>query len=169
MDFIQQIQVWTRGELEQGKWMLAISIVLLPLLFLLLKSENMLSRGMVIPLSILFLIMAGYGSYLVISRTEYTNRIQNQFQLNAGQTIESQYQKVTKDEKDFRLLKVIWAAMAVVSILLYFFTKEYYRGLSLGLVAMFVGLLITDTFLHYRLNEYRKALQGHFDKVKPLG
>lgn len=34
MDFIQQIQVWTRGELGQGKWMLAFSLVLLPLIFL---------------------------------------------------------------------------------------------------------------------------------------
>ena len=168
MEFIQQIQVWTRGELEQGKWMLSISVLLLPLLFLLLKSENTLARGMVIPLSILFLMIAGYGSYLIIVRTEYSKQIENQLQQNAEQTIERQYQKATKDEKDFRLLKGIWATMAVVSILLCFFTKEYYRGLSLGLIVMFVGLLITDTFLHNRLNEYRNALQGHYDKVKLL-
>ena len=88
MEFIQQIQVWTRGELEQGKWMLSISVLLLPLLFLLLKSENTLARGMVIPLSILFLMIAGYGSYLIIVRTEYSKQIENQFQLNAEQTIE---------------------------------------------------------------------------------
>ncbi|MDQ0593508.1 hypothetical protein QFZ37_001877 [Chryseobacterium ginsenosidimutans] len=169
MDFIQQIQVWTRGELEQGKWMLAISLLLLPVLFLLLKSGNALSRGMVIPLSVLFLIIAGYGSYLVISRTKNTEQIENQFRQNAGQTIESQYQKATKDEKDFTLLKSIWGAMIVVSIVLYFFTKEYYRGLSLGLAVMFVGLLITDTFLHYRLNQYRNVLQEHISRVKPLG
>jgi hypothetical protein len=169
MDFIQQIQVWTRGELEQGKWMLVISLLLLPVLFLLLKSGNALSRGMVIPLSVLFLIIAGYGSYLVISRTKNTEQIENEFRQNAGQTIESQHQKATKDEKDFTLLKSIWGAMVVVSILLYFFTKEYYRGLSLGLAVMFVGLLITDTFLHYRLNQYRNALQEHISKVKPLG
>jgi len=169
MDFIQQIQVWTRGELEQGKWMLAISLVLLPLLFLLLKSENAISRGILIPLSILFSIIAGYGSYLIIGRTGYTERIENQFQLNAEQTIESQYQKATQDEKTYTLLKGIWAAMVVVSILLYFFTKQYYRGLSLGLAVMFIGLLVTDTFLHYRLNQYLNALQVHKSKVKPLG
>lgn len=114
---------------------------------------------MVIPLSLLFLMIAGYGSYLLINRTKSTERIENQFQLNAEQTIETQFQKATKDEKDFRLLKDVWAAMAVVSILLYFFTKEYYRGLSLGLAVMFVGLLITDKFLHYRLEQYRNVLQ----------
>lgn len=55
MDFIQQLQVWSSGEIEQGKWLFGFSIILLPPLLLLPQSGNVLSRGMLIPLLILFL------------------------------------------------------------------------------------------------------------------
>ena len=45
-------------------------------------------------------------------------------------------------------------------LLFYFFLKEYYQGLSLGLVVLFIGLLITDTFLHHRHTNYLSSLSS---------
>lgn len=44
MDFIQQVQLWAKEEVEQGKWMLGVALVLLSLLIVLLRSENALLR-----------------------------------------------------------------------------------------------------------------------------
>lgn len=40
MDFLQQLQNFTKGDIQQGKWMIGVEIIfLLPLAFLLFKNN----------------------------------------------------------------------------------------------------------------------------------
>lgn len=53
MDFIQQLLIWAKGDIIQGKWMIVISFfILLPISVFLMKSSHSLSKGMLIPIGL---------------------------------------------------------------------------------------------------------------------
>lgn len=84
MDFTLHLQTWTKGDISQGKWMIGLAVfILLPLCILLIKTNNSLQKGMLIPLCLLFVMNMGYGSYLLISKPKYVAERTAQFQLNA--------------------------------------------------------------------------------------
>ncbi|AZA77295.1 hypothetical protein EG347_07140 [Chryseobacterium sp. G0186] len=160
MEFTQ-LQIWAKGEIAQGKRMLSISVLLILLVILALKSENTLFRGMMIPISLLLILNTGYGIYLVTNRVKYTEEINRQFKKDAAKTVAAEYTKVKSEKKNYTVLRMVWAASIVISIIFCFiFTKDYDRGLSLGCTGLFFGLLCIDTFLHDRLSIYFKNLES---------
>ncbi|MGO3805991.1 MAG: hypothetical protein ACTJHT_06780 [Sphingobacterium sp.] len=49
-NYFQYYDIWAKGEIEQGKWMTGVGLVILiPFLIIILKSSNVLLRGMTIP------------------------------------------------------------------------------------------------------------------------
>ncbi|MEM7656836.1 MAG: hypothetical protein AAF399_11960, partial [Bacteroidota bacterium] len=55
----------------------------------------------------------------------------------------------------------IWTVVIIVCLGLFIFLPgEYWKGLSLGVLLMFVGLLFLDTFLHHNLAPYLEALRA---------
>jgi len=156
MDFIQNLQTWTKGDITQGKWMIGIAFfILLPFCILLIKTNNSLQKGMLIPLCLLFLMNVGYGSYLLISKPKYVTERIVQFELNAEETIKNEVTKIKVDDKSYTMTKYIWAGLLILSIVCFFvFNKDYFQGLSLGFAIMFLGMLLIDVFLHHRLKLY---------------
>ena len=67
-----------------------------------------------------------------------------------------------KDNNAYNRLKVVWAALLVIAVGIYFFVStEYLKGLSIGLMIMFLGVLILDSTLHYRLEIYKTGLEKY--------
>lgn len=163
MDFTQHLQVWSKGDIIQGKCMIGIALfIILPICVLLIKSGNPLQRGMIIPLGILFLLNVGYGGYLLFSRTKHLEQTERTSPLNS-QTIESEIAKIEADGKSYILTKYFWCSLLILSAIFFFiFTKDYFRGISLGLAIMFFGMLLIDVFLHDRLKLYLTALNEIF-------
>lgn len=160
MDFGQQLQVWAKGDALQGKIMIGIGLVLTLFLLFTLKGNNSLLKGMLIPLSLLAIINLGYGGFLAFSRPKHMQTTTELYQKQATQIIQKELNKSKKDNKNYSNLKPIWTALIVVSLGLFFlFAKEYYKGLSLGLGALFFGFLLIDTLLHQRLKPYLNTLQ----------
>ena len=156
MDFIPHLQTWTKADIIQGKWMIGIAFfILLPLCILLIKANNPLQKGMLIPLGLLFLMNVGYGSYLLISKPKYATESKAQFQLNAGETIKNEVAKIKADDKSYTMTKYTWAGLFILSVVCFFiFKKDYFQGLSLGFAIMFLGMLLIDVFLHHRLGKF---------------
>lgn len=156
MDFILHLQTWTKGDIIQGKWMIGIAFfILLPLCILLIKTNNSLQKGMLIPLCLLFVMNVGYGSYLLISKPKYATERKAQFQLNVEETIKNEIAKIKADDKSYTMTKYIWAGLLILSVVGFLiFKKEYFQGLSLGFAIMFLGMLLIDVFLHHRLKLY---------------
>lgn len=128
MDFIQ-LQAWAKGDAEQGKWMLSVSVLLLLVIILIVRSENTVLRGMLIPISLLLVLNTGYGTYLVTNRMKYAEEINQQFKKNAPKTIAAEYSKIKNDEKSYTVFRIVWAILIVILIILSFiFTADYYRG-----------------------------------------
>ncbi|MCE7044052.1 hypothetical protein [Dyadobacter sp. CY312] len=160
MSFIQQLQNWTKGDILQGKWMIGIAIIiLLPIFILLIKSNNSLQKGMVIPLFLLFVMNICYGGYLLSSKPNHNVKTEKQFQLNAQKTVKNEINKIKVEDKSYKVTKYAWAGLLIFSVVcFYIFNQEYYQGLSLGFVVMFLGMLLIDVFLHQRLKFYITAL-----------
>jgi len=68
MELIDYTIAWVKGEVFQGKIMLAISILLLFGGIAILKSEHEILKGTLIPLGFILLIFFGYGGF---QRTQY--------------------------------------------------------------------------------------------------
>lgn len=165
MDFIQHLQTWTKGDIIQGKWMIAIAVfILLPIAVFLMKSSHSLQKGMLIPIGLLFLMNVGYGGYLLFSKPKYAEQKTIEFQLNPKETIKNEVVKIEADSKSYTLTKYLWVGLLIVSIVCFFiFTKEYFQGLSVGFGVMFLGMLIIDMCLHYRLKYYLVVLNNMLD------
>lgn len=158
MEFIQHLETWTKTDVNQGKFMLAIAIlIVLPVCLLLFKTHHTFQKGMLIPLGVLFLLNMGYGSYLLISKPKYVEQTKKRFQLDPQKTIENEGAKVKADDKSYTITKDLWAGLFVLSVVFFVCTKEYFQGLSLGFSLMFAGMFLIDFFLHRNLKFYLQS------------
>lgn len=159
MDFIQHLHAWVGGETAQGRVMVLVGILLSISAFLIVKSGNVLLRGMLIPLALLVAMNLGYG-YILVSRPTTSLKTEDAYRHNQQQTLEQELNKAVHNEKYYASARPVWALLTAISVLLFFvFRGDYSRGLSLGLTAMFFGALLIDSFLHHRLLAYIDALQ----------
>ena len=159
MDFVQQLHAWIAGEASQGRFMMVAGTLLSIAAFLILRSENALLRGMLVPLALLVAMNLGYG-YVLVSRPTTSLKVEAAYRQNQTQAVERELNKARKDEQYYKSARPVWALLTAVSVLLFFvFSGNYYRGLSMGLTAMFLGALLIDSFLHNRLLVYIDALQ----------
>lgn len=160
MDFLQQLQIFTKGDVQQGKWMIGIAmVVLLPIAFLLFKNNLSLQKGMAIPVCLLFIINVGYGSYVLYSKPKHLEKTEQQFKTNPQKTSGAELEKAKADNKSYTTLKYVWGFCAIVFIVLYFVVaRDFYKGLYLGFASLFLGFLIIDSFFHQRLKIYTDNL-----------
>lgn len=165
-DFFQDYYAWTKGEIEQGKWMVTAAVLLAPVLILLVKNSNVILRGMTLPLFMLFAVNIGYGGYLLVNRNQQEQKVEMQTKSPADEALKNESQKLKKDHNVFVILKKIWVTLIVVSLILYLMTPEgYYKGLALGFAIMFVGLLTVDTLLHHRLIQYLESVDLKIESI----
>ena len=160
MDFIQQLQVWAKGDALQGKIMVGIGIVIAICLIFILRSDQSMLRGMLIPMGLLLVANLGYGGFLSFSRPNHIQSTIELYNQNPAQAVGKELAKAETDHKSYSALKPIWAVLIVVAIVLYFvLSSAYYKGLSIGLAGMFLGTLLIDGFLHQRLKPYLAVLR----------
>ncbi|BAP32432.1 uncharacterized protein CHSO_3395 [Chryseobacterium sp. StRB126] len=152
IELIQYFQLWTRGEIEQGKWMIVAAVLLIPIVVLLFKSGEMgLGQGMAIPISFLLAVNLCYGTYLLAARGTGAQKLQEQINEHPAQVLKVEYKKAQKDNNIYKILRLTWVSLgAICAMASLFFLKEYSKGISLGFAVLFMGLLVVDTFLHNR-------------------
>lgn len=165
-DFFQDYYVWTKGEIEQGKWMVTAAVLLVPVLILLVKNSNVILRGMTLPLFLLFAVNIGYGGYLLMNRNQQGQKVEMNIKPSADESLKNESQKLKKDHTVFLLLKKIWVILIITSLILYLVMPDgYYKGLTLGFAIMFVGLLTVDTLLHHRLMQYLESIDLKIESI----
>lgn len=165
MNFLQSLQTWAKGDMQQGRWMIGLAIViLLPFIVFLFKNNQSLQKGIALPICLLLLVSIGYGGYVWYSRAQHISHAEKQFQRSPKQTFDVEVQKIKADDKSFSALKYAWGAGIIFFVALYFFlSKDYYKGLSLGFALLFFGFLLIDSFFHQRLKVYLETLQKILD------
>lgn len=137
MDFIHQLHIWAKGDIVQGRWMLGIAILLLmPILIMIIKSNNLLLRGMLIPICLLIVMSIGYGGYLLLTKQKFVERTEANFRQIPEKTLANEIERLKAGYKSYTLLKYIWIILLAFSVVFYITAvRDYYRGLALGLIA----------------------------------
>ena len=159
MDLIKYTQEWVRGEVLQGKTMVAMGLLLLIAVIFILKGDHQILRGTLIPLGLVLLILLGYGGFQIFGRPAHVTKVETIYLENQGEAINQEYSKALKDDKTYSRFKPIWAVLLVVSVILFFvFTGNYLKGLAIGLMVLFLSLLTLDTVLQDRLKIYLDGL-----------
>ena len=81
MNFLQGLQTWAKGDMQQGRWMIGLAIViLLPFIVFLFKNNQSLQKGTAIPICLLLVVSIGYGGYVWYSRAQHISHAEKQFQ-----------------------------------------------------------------------------------------
>lgn len=137
MDFIHQLHIWAKGDIVQGRWMLGIAILLLmPILIMIIKSNNLLLRGMLIPICLLIVMSIGYGGFLLLTKQKFVERTEANFRQIPEKTLANEIERLKAGYKSYTLLKYIWIILLAFSVVFYITAvRDYYRGLALGLIA----------------------------------
>lgn len=160
MNMLDYTNAWVKGEVFQGKIMLVIGVILLIAAIAIFRSDNTLLRGTLIPLGLMLLIFFGYGGLQTFSRPAHINKVTEVYNENPDKAIEQEVVKAKKDNKLYRNLKMVWVILIALAAILYIFVStDYFKGLSIGLVALFLTTLTVDSILHYRLKIYLEHIE----------
>ena len=160
MELIKHTTQWVNGEVFQGKTMLALAVIVGLLAFFIIRNNNEILKGMLIPMGLIMLILIGYGSMQIIVRPKHIPKVEEMYKSNPKQALETELNKAIKDDKTYSMAPYFWFAGIAIAGFIFFFTSQYYyKGLSIGLIGLFLTMLILDSTLHHRLIIYLKALK----------
>lgn len=146
MNFIEYSTNWADAEVQQGKVMMGVGILLSIAFVLILRGENILLRGSLIPLGLLLAVLIGYGSYILYSRPAHSKEIIMLYTKNSGEAIKQEIAKHEGDNKAGKLLLRTYPILMLISVIaLIFVSSSYHKGMALGFILFFVSAFIIDT------------------------
>jgi len=147
MEFIQQLQLWEKGELLQGEIMIGLGVVFLIGFIFIFRIQNEFLRGTLIPLSLLLVVFIGYGSYILYSRPAHVKQSISRYQSSKKEAVVKEIEKHTNDNKAGKtLIKYVYPSLIILSAaFLLFVTNMYYKGMLLGFIILFIATYVIDT------------------------
>lgn len=164
MDFIEYINTWVKSEVLQGRIMLGIGIMLLFGFVAILRSENALMRGSLIPLGLLLIVLIGYGSYILYSRPAHVKESISLYERSAKEAITQETAKHINDNKAGKTLLRIYPILMLVSVIVLFFVSApYYKGMALGFALLFISIFIIDSGFVSRSDSFLTFLKTLHD------
>lgn len=145
MEFLEQLQLWSKGDVLQGKIMVVVGVVTLIAFIGIMRSNNELLRGTLIPLGLALVVLIGYGAYVIQSRPAHVNEMQIAYEQSAQSAIKAEIAKQAKDYGSCKMLTNIYPyLMIAMALLIMFVASPYYKGMALGFLVLFVmAYLIT--------------------------
>lgn len=146
MDFIEYTNTWAKSEVIQGRIMIGIGILLLIALYSIFRSQNDLLKGALIPLSLLLVVLIGYGSYILYSRPAHAKESIAQYQTAKTEAIAQEKDKHINDNKAGKtLMRFVYPAIMLLSVIVLFLVSSpYYKGMALGFILLAVSTYIID-------------------------
>lgn len=156
MDFTEYANGWLKSELIQGRIMIVGGIVLLFLSYVIYRGQNELLKGALIPLALLWMVLIGYGGYILYSRPVHVNNSIALYKKSESEGIKAERAKHIKDNNAGNpLLKYVYPSLMLLMVLALFFTKnDYYKGMELGFILLFLIIYCIDYGFVSRSNAF---------------
>ena len=152
MEFTDYTNDWAKSEVLQGRIMMAIGIFLSIVFVAILRSDNVLLKGSMIPLSLLLAILLGYGSYMLYSRPAHAKEIIKLHQKSPDEAIKKEMAKHINDNKTGKVLMRVYPLLMLVSIGgLIFVSSPHYKGMAVGFALLFIAMFLIDNGFLSRL------------------
>lgn len=161
MDLIKHVTQWVNGEILQGRIGFGIGILIAMSFLYFANFQESFYKGMILPFVVLQLVLLGYSGFQMIMRPKHIGKVEQSLTENPKKALNTEFEKSQNDDNVYSKLRLVWAGLFVVSLILFFIsTTGFYKGMSLGFAAFFIVAYTFDTFLHLRLKTYLSALQA---------
>jgi len=161
MDLIKQTTHWVNGEIIQGRIGFAVGILIAISFLYFANFQQPFYKGMILPFVILQLVLLGYGSFQMVMRPKHIGKVEQGLTVSREKALRAEFEKSQKDDKVYSTLRLIWAGLFAVSLILFFMVvNDFFKGMSLGFVVFFIVAYIFDTVLHLRLKTYLSAMHN---------
>lgn len=146
MEFIEYANSWAKSEVSQGKIMIVIGVLLLVAFIGIVKNQNELLRGTLIPLGLLLAVLIGYGGYILFSRPAHVKQSISFYQQSEKEAIAKEQTKHINDNKAGKMLmKYVYPSLLILSaVALIMLKTPYYKGLAIGFALLFIATYIID-------------------------
>jgi len=160
MNFIEYMNTWVKSEVLQGKLMIGIGVILVVVFIGIIKSQNELLKGLLIPFGLLLVILIGYGSYILYSRPAHAKESITLYEKSKADAVAQEETKHINDNKAGKRLLRIYPILMLVSIatLLFGFTP-YYKGMAIGFAILFISIFIIDSGFVSRSDSFLSFLK----------
>ncbi len=161
MNFIEYTNTWAKNEVLQGRIMIGIGILVIIAFFGIIRSENELLRGAIIPFGILVVALVGYGSYILYSRPAHAAESIAQFEKSKAEAIVLEKEKHINDNKAGKTLMKIYPILAILSLTVLFFgVPGYYKGMVIGFALLFISFYVIDNGFISRSDAFLEYLNS---------
>jgi len=145
MDFIDYTNHWVKSEVIQGKIMITFGVLLLLVFIGIIKSQNELLRGMLIPIGLMFIILIGYGGFILQSRPNHAKNSISLYQQSKKDAIDNEKSKHINDNKAGKTLMKVYPILIILCIVaLLCISNPYYKGMTIGFALLFISAYIID-------------------------
>jgi len=146
MDFIEYANSWAKSEVLQARIMIGVGIIVLIAFIGIIRSENQLLRGALIPLSLLLLVLLGYGAFILYSRPAHVKESIALYGQNKEEALEKETAKHINDNKAGKTLLKVYPVLMLLSIVaLILVSAAYYKGMAVGFVLLFLSIFVIDS------------------------
>ena len=165
MDFIEYANNWAKSEVTQARIMIGIGVLLLVAFIGIIKNQNELLRGTLIPMAILLAVLIGYGGYILYSRPAHVKQSISFYQLSEKEAVAKEQTKHLNDNKAGKMLmKYVYPSLLILSVLALIILKTpYYKGLAIGFALLFITTYIID----YGFVSRSDAFLSFLSELKP--
>ena len=161
MDLLKHTIRWVNGEVLQGSIGLGIGILIAIVFLYSVNFQQSFYKGMILPFVLVQFLLLGYSSFQILMRPKHIAKVEQSLSENPQRTLKTELEKSLKDDSVYSKIRVFWAVLFVLSVILFFaLANDFFKGMSLGFAAFFIVVYTFDTLLHLRLKTYLSAIQN---------
>jgi len=161
MSFVEYITSWVAKELLQARIMIGLGVLLFIAVLWIIKGNNELLRGALLPLGLLLLVLIGYGGYILQSRPAHAESSVALYEESITEAVEAESAKHINDNKmGNTLLRIYPILMLVSAVALMFVATPFLKGMAAGFILLFLSIYVIDTGFVTRSNAFISYLQA---------
>ncbi|EIW92887.1 hypothetical protein HMPREF1321_1292 [Capnocytophaga sp. oral taxon 412 str. F0487] len=160
MDLFSYTQQWLKGELLEGKLVLAfaISTALLGVVFWKFGSTPT-AKALLIPLLVVGAIYTAVGTTLITSNAKYNTTFTTEYKEDPTAFAEKEKARVEGFQYQYVISKAVATVCFVLTLLIFWFSKSYtWQGIGIGLTYFGLVGLVVDYFSQQRAEAYYERI-----------
>jgi hypothetical protein len=164
MDFIEQAQLYFRGEKLTGITVAIIAVGLLATAAVLwwVQKEGF-ARGLASVLLVMGIAGVAGGSFLAIKTGHQVNDLTKQYQDNGAGLVAMEGERMEKVVRNFAYYRLVFYAAVLAALgLLVFLNTPFAIGIAVGLLLFAAAGISIDTYTEHRAKVYLEAIQAAF-------
>jgi hypothetical protein len=157
---MDELRRYFSGERDVAFMAIAIGLVAIVVTFVLIgRRKEPFYRGLLAPVLLVALGGTIGGSVLAVQSLQRIQDLGELYDEDPWSVGEVEKPRMAKVNANWAPLKITWCALGGVAVIVAVARRGFWRGLSLGVAGLCVGLFVLDTYAERRAERYTQALE----------